>query len=147
MLRVQVNRGLDGKFKKISDMLEGYKEEYLKGVSRELLKWSPADHGVYMKNHNIGSGDVGASVPGNKGTRRPKNVSATDPSYKAQFEGEALSNLYSQLSSVGKSTRVVFSNAAKHRDKVEIMYGVYTSTAREHKRIAQEAAQDVKART
>lgn len=138
MLRVQVNRGLDGKFKKISDMLEGYKDRYLELMSAYIINVSPVDTGTYITAHNLGSSEV------------PQTESSSGKPRKQPWEPfseEGFNKLLSQVPNVGN--QAVFSNGAYHADEVEYTHGyfVYTSAAREHKRIAQEAAQDVKART
>lgn len=140
MLNVVVNRSLDGKFKKLQDIVEGFQEEYLRGMSDQIVLRSPVDTGTYMDGHNLGTSAVAPSE------------SSRDKPRKQPYEphaNEALANLYRQAAALPhNSQRVVFSNNAYHADVVEyeLGYAPYRSAAREHSRIASEAEARAKAR-
>lgn len=139
MLRVTTNRGLDGKFKKLEDMIDGYRDAYLSRMSSEIVLNSPVDTGTYIKAHNLGPSAVNLSKSSRKKERNQPWQENADKALKklwGQAKSESLKGL----------NNVVFSNAAYHWQEVEYEHGyfVYTKAAREHKRIAQEAAQDVK---
>lgn len=140
MLRVQVNRGLDGKFQKLENMLEEYRDLYLEGMSEQLILNSPVDTGTYITGHHVGTSAVGAS-------RRSDGKPRQQP-YQP-YAQEGLNGLFSEIAALPEeSSRVVFSNDAFHSDEVEYEHGYapYRKTAREHGRIAAQAAQQAKAR-
>jgi hypothetical protein len=140
MLKVQVNRGLDGKFQKLEQMLEGYRDLYLEEMSAELVLNSPVDTGTYITGHHVGTGAVGAS--------RSSEGKPRQQPYEA-YAQQGLNQLFSEINSLPDSVNnVVFSNDSFHSDVVEYEHGYapYRKTAREHKRIAAKAAAEVKAR-
>ena len=147
-LNVQVNRGLDGKFQKLSNMLEGYRDEYLERMGFELVANSPSDTGTYITNHNIGTSEVGATL-GQQGQRRPRGTGPFDHPNHSVYVQQGYEKLLADIAALPPEVvRVVFSNATTYQDEVEYEHGYapYGRTSREHSRIAQEAAEAVKSR-
>ena len=152
MLRLQVNRGLDGKFRKLEQLVENFQQEYVFGMATEIATRSPADTGTYMKQHHVGTTAVPQTVPAT-GPRRPPGEDPFGATHQSLVQ-PTIDRLVSEAPM--DTTRLVFSNGAKHANKVEYGdpnsrnnkngYAVYRSTAREHKRVAQEAEQRAKAR-
>lgn len=140
MLRVQVNRGLDGKFRKLEEMIEGYRDLYLEGMSAQLVLYSPVDTGTYITGHHVGTSAVGA-------TRSSEGKPRQQP-YEP-YAQEGLNQLFAEISALpDNATRVVFSNDTYHSDEVEYEHGYapYRKTAREHGRVSSQAAAEAKAR-
>ena len=140
MLNVIVNRSLDGKFKKLEQMIEGYTEIYAQKMAEQIVLRSPVDTGTYMEGHNLGVSAVGASSSSEGKPRKQP--------YQP-YAQEALNRLFMQASALPHNAhRIVFSNDAFHADMVEYEHGYapYTSAAREHHRIAKEAEAEAKAR-
>ena len=140
MLNVIVNRSLDGKFKKLEQMLEGYTEIYAQKMAEQIVLRSPVDTGTYMEGHNLGVSAVGASSSSSGKPRKQP--------YQPYAQA-ALNQLFMQASVLPHNThRIVFSNNAFHSDEVEYAHGYapYRSAAREHGRIAKEAEAEAKAR-
>ena len=131
-ITIQVNRSLDGKFQKLSDMLEGYAEIYTQKMATELVLNSPVDTGAYMESFNVGPSAFGSSSRG-----RQRNQ-PWQP-----YADEAIARLTSQASSLKGSTSIQFTNGSPHAYEVEYDHGYapFGKTAREHGRIAREAAQ------
>jgi hypothetical protein len=147
MLRVQVNRGLDGKFQKLENMLKDYGQEYAFGMATEIADNSPVDTGTYMREHNVGTTAVSPTAP-TTGTPRPEGEGPFGPKQQSLVQ-PTVDRLVAQAMPLLESTsRLVFSNGAEHANKVEYDYGYapYREAAREHKRIASEAAERAKAR-
>jgi len=147
-LNIQVNRGLDGKFQKLSDMLEDYRDLYLEGMSAEIVNNSPSDTGTYITNHNLGTSEVPSTVT-SSGQRRPPGTGPFDHPRHEQYAQQGFSKLLADIASLPTDTmRVVFSNATTYQDEVEFGYGYapYGRAAREHSNIAQRAAQTAKSR-
>ena len=140
MLRVQVNRGLDGKFQKLENMLNGYRDLYLEGMSEQLVLNSPVDTGTYITGHHVGTTPVGA-------TRSSDGKPRQQP-YEP-YAQQGLNQLFSEISTLpDAANQVVFSNDTFHSDEVEYEHGYapYRKTAREHSRVAAQAAAEAKAR-
>jgi 4-alpha-glucanotransferase len=140
MLRVQVNRGLDGKFRKLEQMIEGYRDLYLQGMADQLVLNSPVDTGTYITAHNIGTAPV-AATESSEGKPRQQPY---EPYAQAARNG-----LFLDIRTLPENANsVVFSNAAFHSDEVEYEHGYapYRKTAREHGRVAAQAAAEAKAR-
>lgn len=140
MINVQVNRGLDGKFRKLEDMLEDFRDLYLQGMADQLVLYSPVDTGTYISSHSVGLSEVPKT---NSSSGKPRNQP-----YQA-FAQAARNGLFTDIRLLPEgANRVVFSNASFHEDEVEYEHGYapYRKTAREHKRIAQEAETLAKAR-
>ena len=144
MLRVQVNRGLDGKFQKLENLLENFQQEYVFGMATEIATRSPVDTGTYMKAHRVGTSAVAQTIP-TSGEKRPfgdgpfgsKQDSMVQPTVD-RLVGAAPMD----------TTRLVFSNAALHATDVEFKhgYGVFQESAREHRNVAKAAADRARAR-
>lgn len=133
MINVQVNRGLDGKFRKLEDMLENFRDLYLQGMADQLVLYSPVDTGTYISSHNVGLSEVPKT---NSSDNKPRNQPY------AAFAQAARNGLFLNIRLLPEgANRVVFSNGAFHESEVEYEHGYapYRKTAREHKRIAQEA--------
>jgi hypothetical protein len=140
MLRVQVNRGLDGKFQKLENMLEEYRDLYLHEMATQLVLFSPVDTGTYITGHHVGLTAVTASRS-SEGKERNRAHS--------EFDQDAINDLSVQIRQLPKdANQVVFSNDALHWFDVEYEHGhaPYNKTAREHKRLAGKAATEAKAR-
>jgi hypothetical protein len=140
MLRVQVNRGLDGKFRKLEQMIEGYRDLYLQGMSEQLVLNSPVDTGTYITGHHVGTSAVGP-------TRSSEGKSRQQP-YEP-YAQEGLNQLFTEINTLpDNANSVVFSNDSFHSDEVEYEHGYapYRKTAREHSRVAAQAATEAKAR-
>lgn len=140
MLNVIVNRSLDGKFKKLEQMIEGYTEIYAQKMAEQIVLRSPVDTGTYMEGHNLGLVAVNPSQSARGKTRKQP--------YQP-YAQEALNQLFRQASALPHNAhRVVFSNNAFHADVVEYEHGYapYRSAAREHHNIAKEAEAEAKAR-
>lgn len=141
MIRVQVNRGLDGKFKKLEELVENFQEEYLRGMSDQIVLRSPVDTGTYMDGHHVGTTAVAATDSSrNSDRQQPYGPHANDALYR----------LYMMASRIPQNTsQVIFSNSAFHADVVEyeLGYAPMRSAAREHNRIASEAEARARART
>lgn len=140
MLRVQVNRGLDGKFQKLEQMLEGYRDVYLQGMADQLILNSPVDTGTYITAHNIGT----TAVPATESSEGKPRQQPHEP-----FAQAARNGLFLDIRTLPENAnQVVFSNAAFHSDEVEYEHGYapYRKTAREHSRVAAQAAAEAKAR-
>ena len=139
MLRVQVNRGLDGKFQKLENMLDGYRDLYLSEMASQLVLYSPVDTGTYITGHHIKTTAVGAS--------RSSEGKPRQQPYE-QFAQDALNELSVEISQLPEAaTQVVFSNDTFHSDEVEYEHGYapYRKTAREHSRAADKAAAEARA--
>jgi len=118
-LNVQVNRGLDGKFQKLSNMLEGYRDVYLERMSSELVDKSPNDTGTYIKNHNIGTSEVPATLD-QMGPRRTSGDAFNNPNREA-VKQEGFEKLLADIAALPPDVmRLVFSNATKYQDAVEL---------------------------
>lgn len=142
MIRVATNRGLDGKFQKVKDMLEGYQEEYLRLMAGEITSNSPVDSATYVLNHHLDTMEVEQSV--NSPSEKSARNQPRQPNIDRGFE-----RLVEMIPKVKGESRVVFSNATVYEDKVEYEHGyfVYTQAAREHKRLARQAAENVRTET
>jgi len=141
MLRVDVSRGLDGKFQKLKDIVEGYAGEYFRRMSDEIVFRSPVDTGTYMDAHRLGTSASGTSMS----SRGKLRKQPWQP-----FAQSATARLHSSASSLASASvrNAVFYNVAHHWREVEYQHGyaVYSSAAREHGRIAREAAEAARAR-
>ena len=141
MIRLQVNRGLDGKFKKLEDLIENFQEEYIRGMSDQIVLRSPVDTGTYMDGHHVGTTAVAATdTSRDKPRKQPYGP----------YANAALARLYSEAATIPQNThQVIFSNSAFHADVVEyeLGYAPMRSAAREHNRVASEAEARARART
>jgi hypothetical protein len=148
MLRVQVNRGLDGKFQKLENMLKDYGQEYVFGMATEIADNSPVDTGTYMREHNVGTTAVSPTTP-TTGTPRPPGEGPFGPKQQSLVQ-PTVDRLVAQATPLLDTTaRLVFSLMALNMPtKLNTTMGMLLTVeaAREHKRIAAEAAQRAKAR-
>ena len=140
LLNVQVNRGLDGKFRKLGQLVEGFRDLYLQGMADQLVLNSPVDTGTYISSHNIGT----SQVPATESSEGKPRQQPYGP-----FAQAARNGLFLDIRMLPENTNsVVFSNGAFHSDEVEYEHGYapYRKTAREHSRIAAQAEAQAKAR-
>lgn len=140
MLRLQVNRGLDGKFRKPIELLEGFRDLYLHEMAAQLVLYSPVDTGTYITGHHVG---LDAVEPSRSSEGKERNQD------HARFAQEAINGLSAEIGQLPEEAiRVVFSNDAYHWSEVEYEHGYapYRKTANEHKRMAQKAEQTARAR-
>lgn len=139
-VNVQVNRSLDGKFQKLEDMLDGYRDLYLQGMAEQLVLYSPVDTGTYITGHHVGiTAEVASRSSEGKARQQPYQP----------YAQEGLGQLFIDIGQLPDTAiRVVFSNDAFHSDEVEYEHGYapYRKTAREHSRVAAQAAAEAKAR-
>jgi len=137
-MRLQINRSLDGKFKRLQDIVEGYPEVYANKMATELVLNSPVDSGAFMDGYYVGSSYGGTSTS-SKG--RPTNQ-PWEP-----YANAAISRMSSQVVRLLSSTSMVFGNSAEHAFQVEYDHGYapFGKAAREHGRIAREAEAEAKA--
>jgi len=140
LLNVQVNRGLDGKFRKLEQMVEGFRDIYLEGMSSQLVFFSPVYTGTYVTGHHVQTSQVAAT----RSSEGKDKVEDPNPYIQEGFE-----QLLREIQALPEeATRVVFSNDTFHSDVVEyeLAHAPYNKTAREHKRIAEDAEAKAKAR-
>lgn len=140
MLRLQVNRGLDGKFRKPIELLEGFRDLYLHEMAAQLVLYSPVDTGTYITGHHVG---LDAVEPSRSSEGKERNQE------HSRFAQEAMNGLSAEIGQLPEEAiRVVFSNDAYHWSEVEYEHGYapYRKTANEHKRMAQKAEQTARAR-
>ena len=140
MFRVQVNRSSDGKFQKVSDMLDGYRDLYLHEMAAQLILFSPVDTGTYITGHHI---VLTAVTPTRSSEGKERNRA------HSEFDQDAINDLSVQIRQLPEgANQVIFSNDALHWHKVEYehAHAPYNKTAREHKRLADKAAAEAKAR-
>lgn len=136
-INLQVNRGLDGKFRRMEDAVKGYYEFYLQGMANQLILFSPVDTGTYITNHNLGVSDSSASSKG-----KPRNQPY------ANFADQGLRRLSADIAAMASNpANVIFSNSAEHALEVEYDHGYapYGKTAREHRNVAARAARQAEA--
>lgn len=140
LLNIVVNRSLDGKFKKIEQMLEGYTELYAQKMAEQIVLRSPVDTGTYMDSHELG---LTAMAPSESSEKKARNRPYSEHAQPA------LNKLFEQAKALPHNAmRIVFSNRAYHANMVEFDHGhaVYRGAANQHNRIAQEAEAEIKAR-
>jgi len=140
MLRLQVNRGLDGKFRKPIELLEGFRDLYLHEMAAQLVLYSPVDTGTYITGHHVGTNAV---EPSRSSAGKERNQD------HARFAQEAMDDLSREIEQLPEDAlRVVFSNDAYHWEVVEfeLPHAPYRKTANQHKRMAQKAEQTARAR-
>ena len=140
MLRLQINRGLDGKFRKPIELLEGFRDLYLHEMAAQLVLYSPVDTGTYITGHHVG---LDAVEPSRSSEGKERNQD------HSRFAQEAINGLSAEIGQLPEEAiRVVFSNDAYHWSEVEYEHGYapYRKTANEHKRMAQKAEQTARAR-
>ena len=145
-LNLQINRGLDGKFQRLDQIVDGFRDKYLEYMAAEIVQNSPSDTGTYVTNDNIGTTEVSATL-GQSGQRRPSGTGPFDHPRHQQYIQEGFEKLLADIVGLPDETvRVVVSNATTYQNEVEYEHGyaVYGKAAREHSRIARDAAAAVK---
>ena len=143
---VRVNRGIDGKFRKLEKLVENFREEYLMGFAEEIVFNSPVDTGAYIMSHNIGdnfttSEGVGGRRPAGDGPFGAKWSSLQEP---------ALSKLDNQIRTLPETqTIVTIRNTSSHAAMVEYQHGyeVYSRARNKSGQIAREAEARARARS
>jgi len=137
VVKVIINRGLDGKFKKITESLEGYGQIYGTKMAEQLVLFSPVDTGTFMDSFYAGSGYGGGL---NSSHGKPRNQPY------GPYAEAALQRMTSQVSALKGSTSIVFGNYAEHAYEVEYDHGYrpFGKTANMHSQIAREAWAEVK---
>jgi hypothetical protein len=142
---VRVNRGLDGKFRKLEQLVENFREEYLWGMAEEIVDNSPVDTGAYILSHNIGD-----NFERSEGVGGPRDQG--DGPFGAKWSslrGPALNRLEAQIQTIPETQTVVtIRNTSPHASDVEYEHGyeVYSTTRRKSGLIAREAEARARAR-
>jgi hypothetical protein len=124
MVRVIINRGLDGKFKRITESLEEFGQVYGNMMAEDLVKLSPVDTGAYMESFYVGSsyGGYGSDSHG-RPRRQPRGP----------YEAIALQRMQSGVAGLRGSTTMIFGNGAPHAAKVEGLRAPFGGAASMHK--------------
>jgi hypothetical protein len=125
MVKVIINRGLDGKFQKITEDLEEYGQIYARMMAQDLIEASPVDTGAFMESFYVGSsyGGFGSDSHG-----RPRKQP------RGPYESTAFSRMDSGISALKGSTTMIFGNGAPHATQVEFDhgYGPFGKAANKH---------------
>ena len=113
-----LNRGIGVSFtqaiRKIEQDLEDVRNEFLKGMAREVVLSSPVDTGTYVMSHNVGERSAAGQFTGNIRYIGPPGQNT------GAMQQEALSKLYSQIDALpAEQTRVSLSNNSAHARIVE----------------------------
>lgn len=148
-----LNRGIGVSFtqaiRKIEQDLEDVRNEFLKGMAREVVLSSPVDTGTYVMSHNVGERSAAGQFTGNIRYIGPPGQN------KGTMQQVALFKLYTQIDALpAEQTRVSLSNKSAHANIVEdggwgwkrSAYKVYTVARNNAPRILQDAVNKVKAR-
>jgi len=114
VVKVIINRGLDGKFQKITESLEEYGQIYGRMMAEDLVSFSPVDTGAYMESFYAGSSYGGGSV---SSRGRPRNQP-----YSPYAEA-AVQSMVTGVSALRGSTSMIFGNGAPHATEVEYKHG------------------------
>jgi hypothetical protein len=113
-MRLIVNRGLDGKFARITESLEEFGQVYANKMAQSLISYSPVDTGAYMDGFYAGSG-YSSAVTSSHG--RPKNQ-PWQP-----YASDAEQRMRSGIAALRGSTTMTFGNMAYHAYQVEYDHG------------------------
>jgi hypothetical protein len=130
MVKVIINRSLDGKFQKITEDLEEYGQIYANKVATQLVLASPVDTGTFMDNFFAGSsGTAGTTSSRGKPRNQPWNGQ------------EAINRMSSGISALKGSTVMNFGNSADHAFEVEYDHGYapFGKVANMHGQLMREA--------
>ena len=132
MVQVNINRGLDGKFQKVTRQLEQVGQIYGRKFSEELVRNSPVDTGTFMESYYVSNTYLGGSTS-SKGKPRKQPY---EP-----FAQEALTRMGGQISALKGSTAMVFGNKAEHAMQVEYDHGhaPFGTASNLHRQILQES--------
>jgi hypothetical protein len=135
MVQVNVSRGLDGKFQKMTQQLEEVGQIYARKFSENLVKNSPVDTGTFMESYYVSNTYSGGST---SSSGKPRNQP-----YE-QFAQAALGRMGSQIASLKGTTQMVFGNEAEHAMDVEYKHGYapFGTTRNLHRMMLQEAWQE-----
>ena len=138
--RVTVSRGVDGKFRKLEDLLKDFQEEYLRGFANSIVLDSPVDTGTYMKSHVIST----SPQSGNVSSHGEERNQPWGP-----IAQSTLNRLYSEIATIPEGTNNVYiSNISEHADDVEYRHGyeVFSRARAKSGAIAAEAEARARAR-
>ncbi len=113
-----LNRGIGVSFtqalRNVEQDLEAVRNEFLKGMAREVVLPSPVDTGTYVMSHNVGETSAAGQFTGNIRYINPPGQS------RAGMQAEALDKLYAQIDALpANQTRVNLSNNSAHANIVE----------------------------
>ena len=149
-----LNRGIGVSFteviRKLEENLEDVRNEFLKGMAREVVLPSPVDTGTYVMSHNVGDRSAAGQFTGNIRYIGPPGQD------RASMQQEALTKLYTQIDSLpAEQTVVSLSNNAPHANIVESgganwtrgPYKIYETARNNAPRILQDAVNKVKGGT
>lgn len=136
-MEVRINRGLDGKFQKITEDLRQVSTIYGRKVSEQLVLYSPVDTGAYMDGFYAGSGYVDNRTSSAGRERNQPWENHAQP---------AVDRMTSGVSALMGSTRMVFGNTAEHSFDVEYEHGYrpFGKTANMHSELIREAWEEAK---
>jgi hypothetical protein len=143
---VRVNRGLDGKFRKLEQLIDNFREEYLMGLAEEIVFNSPVDTGAYILSHNIGDN---FTTSDGVGGRRDQGDGPFGAKW-SQLQQPALSKLDAQIRAIPDTQTVVtIRNTSSHATIVEYQHGyeVYSRARAKSGMIAREAEARARARS
>ena len=148
-----LNRGIGVSFtqaiRKIEQDLEDVRNEFLKGMAREVVLSSPVDTGTYVMSHNVGERSAAGQFTGNIRYIGPPGQN------RGAMQQEALSRIYTQIDALpAEQTRVSLSNNSAHANIVESggkdwkrgPYKIYETARNNAPSILQDAINTVKAR-
>lgn len=123
MVQVRINRGFDGKFKRITESLEEFGQVYGNMMAEDLVQASPVDTGAYMESFYVSSSYDGY---GSDSHGRPRRQP------RGPYESIALQRMQSGIAGLRGSTVMVFGNGAPHAAKVEGLYAPFGIAASAH---------------
>lgn len=132
MVQVNVSRGLDGKFQKMTRQLEKVGEIYSRKFSENLVRNSPVDTGTFMESYYVSNSYSGGSTSSSGKPRKQP--------YEP-FAQQALTRMSGQIAALKGSTMMVFGNEAEHAMEVEYEHGYapFGTTRNQHRQMLQEA--------
>lgn len=132
-VQVRINRGLDGKFQKLSEQIELYRDNYYRKVATNLAEamLHHSDTGTYLNNFYAGNSGT-ADTPSSRGKPRGIPWGANGP--------EAINRMYNGVAGL-RSTVAIFGNSADHANLVEYKHGIapFGKTANLHGQMMAEA--------
>jgi len=98
-MRVIINRGLDGKFQKITEDLEEFGQIYGRMTAEDLVLNSPVDTGTFMDSYYAGVGYTGGS---NSSKGKPRKQPW------APYAEDAITRMSSQVAALKGSTQMEY---------------------------------------
>lgn len=132
MVQINISRGLDGKFQKVTRQLERVGQIYSRKFSENLVLNSPVDTGTFMESYYVSNTYSGGSTS-SSGKPRGQSYSV--------FAEKALTKMSSQIAALKGTTTMVFGNEAEHAMDVEYKHGYapFGTTRNLHRQMLQEA--------